>query len=90
MPAGRLSIPQFFIAQSFGVVQHNNLHIRKLGLAHMLTIQEIKDALSDRKLTVVSDATGINRNTLAAIRDGQNLNPRSETVRKLSEYLGRG
>ena len=56
----------------------------------MLTIQEIKDALSDRKLTVVSDATGINRNTLAAIRDGQNLNPRSETVRKLSEYLGRG
>lgn len=53
----------------------------------MLTIDKIKDALADRRLDVVSKATGLHRNTLAAIRDGRHENPTYETVRKLSEYL---
>lgn len=53
----------------------------------MLTINKIKDALADRRLDVVSKATGLHRNTLAAIRDGRHENPTYETMRKLSEYL---
>lgn len=53
----------------------------------MLTIDQIKRMLADRRLDVVSEATGLHRNTLAAIRDGRHENPKYETMRKLSEYL---
>lgn len=53
----------------------------------MLTLDKIKDALADRRLDVVSKATGLHRNTLAAIRDGRHGNPTYETVRRLSDYL---
>ena len=36
---------------------------------------------------LVSAATGIHRNTLAAIRDGENDNPSLATMTKLSEYF---
>lgn len=53
----------------------------------MLNIHQIRQALADRRLDKVSEATGLHRNTLSAIRDGRHENPTYETIRKLSDYL---
>lgn len=53
----------------------------------MLDIEEIRQALQDRVLTAVEKQTGINRNTLAAIRSGTARNPSHRTIAALSEYL---
>lgn len=53
----------------------------------MLTLDEIKRLLADRRLNVVSAATAVNRNTLAQIRDGKNENPTLRTMKRLSDYL---
>ena len=53
----------------------------------MLTLDEIKRLLADRRLNVVSAATAVNRNTLAQIRDGKNGNPTLRTMKRLSDYL---
>jgi len=53
----------------------------------MLTLGQIRELLDDRKLDVVSEKTGLHRNTLAAIRDGRNDNPTLKTIEALSDYL---
>ena len=53
----------------------------------MLTLDEIKRLLADRRLDIVSSATAVNRNTLAQIRDGKNKNPTLHTMQRLSDYL---
>ena len=53
----------------------------------MLDIEEIRQALQDRVLTAVATQTGINRNTLAAIKSGTARNPSHRTITALSEYL---
>jgi len=53
----------------------------------MLDIDEIRKALQDRVLTAVANHTGINRNTLSAIRNGHETNLRQSTMRALSDYL---
>ena len=53
----------------------------------MLTLDKIKHLLADRRLDIVSKATGIHRNTLSGIRDGRMKNPTYDTLRKLSEYF---
>jgi DNA-binding Xre family transcriptional regulator len=53
----------------------------------MLTVEQIKAALADRKLTFVSDATGVNRNTLSQIRNGTQTNMQTDTLQKLSDYI---
>ena len=53
----------------------------------MLTLDEIKRLLADRRLEIVSSATAVNRNTLAQIRDGKNKNPTLRTMQRLSDYL---
>lgn len=53
----------------------------------MLTVEQIKDALADRKLTVVSKATGVNRNTLSQVRNGTQTNMQTDTVKRLSDYI---
>jgi len=55
----------------------------------MLTLDKIKHLLEDRRLDVVSKATGIHRNTLSGIRDGRATNPTYDTIRKLSEYFAK-
>lgn len=57
---------------------------------NILDLEKIKDALQDRRLDIVSDATGIHRNTLAAIRSGKATNPSYGTISKLSDYLQAG
>lgn len=53
----------------------------------MLTLPQIREALADRNLTKVSEAVGIHRNTLSAIRDGVHVNPTLRTLQALSDYL---
>jgi len=53
----------------------------------MMTLHQIREALTDRRLDVVSSATGLNRNTIARIRDGKAVDPAYATVKALSDYL---
>jgi transcriptional regulator with XRE-family HTH domain len=53
----------------------------------MLTLDKIMGLLKDRRLDIVSDATGVHRNTLSGIRAGKIKNPSYETVKRLSEYF---
>ena len=52
-----------------------------------MTPEQIRDALQDRRIDAVADATGIHRNTFAHLRSGKTTSPSWETMRKLSEYL---
>ena len=53
----------------------------------MLTLTEIRTALADRRLNVVAKETGIHVTTIARIRDGVSLDPKSSVVAALSAYL---
>lgn len=53
----------------------------------IMSIEQIQDALQDRRLSVVSRATSLHYNTLRAMRDRQQTNPTYDTLKKLSDYL---
>ena len=55
----------------------------------MMTLDEIRRALLDRRLQVVAQATGIHYNTLKTIRDTEDANPTYRVVQSLSEYIKR-
>lgn len=61
--------------------------MHKKGEHDVLTLNDIKRLLADRRLDIVSNATGVHRNTLAAIRDGKNDNPTFKTLQSLSDYF---
>lgn len=58
----------------------------------MLTLNEIRDLLRDRRLAVVSESTGISYGTLLSLRDNPDANPSLKTMLILDAYLhgGRG
>ncbi len=53
----------------------------------MMELPEVIKLLQDRRLSVVSDATGVNRNTLRLLRDGRQESIRYETLKALSDYF---
>lgn len=53
----------------------------------MMTFNEIKECLQDRRVSVVAEATGLHYNTIRDVRDNPNANPTARTLRKLSDYL---
>jgi len=53
----------------------------------MLTTQEIAERLKDRRIPLVSKATGIHHNTIAAIRDGKTADPSHRVIKALSDYF---
>ena len=53
----------------------------------IMSLEELRDALQDRRLDVVSRATGIHANTLGKIKRGEQQNPKLSTVEALSEYF---
>lgn len=55
----------------------------------ILTIQQIKQKLQDRRLEVVAIATELHYTTLLYIRDGKQTNVKYETLAKLSAYFER-
>ena len=52
----------------------------------MLTLEEIRERLQDRRPGMVADAIGVTPLTVSRIRDGKNK-PEHDTHRKLSDYL---
>lgn len=53
----------------------------------MLTLEQLKQALKDRRPSMVADATGLHFNTIRQIRDGENANPTYKVIKALSDYL---
>ena len=56
----------------------------------MMTIDEIRAGLYDRRLIVIAEKTGISYGTLLAIRDNRDANPSLKTMQVLSAYLTDG
>lgn len=54
----------------------------------MNILEQIGNGLKDRRLDIVSEKTGINRNTLARIRDGIQRSANSNTINALAQYFG--
>lgn len=53
----------------------------------MMTLEQIQDALKDRRPRVVAKETGLHPNTIVKLRDGKNMNPTHRVFTALSEYL---
>ena len=53
----------------------------------MLTLDQIKRLLADRRLNVVSEKTGLQVGTIANIRDGKTKGKTYYALKKLSDYL---
>lgn len=53
----------------------------------MMTLQEIRLALSDRMPMRVAEATGLHYNTIRQVRDNPDANPTYKVVQALSDYL---
>ena len=56
----------------------------------MMTIDEIRAALYDRRLIVIAENTKISYGTLLSIRDNRDANPSLKTMQVLSAYLKGG
>lgn len=52
----------------------------------MMTIEQIKEALKDRKLTVVAEKTGLSYDTVRRVAAGDS-DYHVSTIKKLSDYL---
>jgi hypothetical protein len=53
----------------------------------MMTIEAIRLALQDRRLSMVSTATGLHYNTIKGVRDNEAANPSYRVIKALSDYL---
>lgn len=53
----------------------------------MLTLDEIKQRLSDRNISAVAKSVGMTRQFISAVKTGKAPNPSYDTVKKLSDYL---
>ncbi len=52
-----------------------------------MTIDQLREALQDRRLGVIAERTGVSENTIRTIRDGKNTNPSRLTMRVLTDYF---
>jgi hypothetical protein len=53
----------------------------------MMTLEQIKEALRDRRPGIVAEATGLHLNTVRDVRDNQEANPTYKVLKALSDYL---
>jgi len=53
----------------------------------MLTLDEIRRRLQDRRPGRVAEACGLHINTILAIRDNKDANPTYRVIKALSDYL---
>jgi hypothetical protein len=53
----------------------------------MLTLDQIKAALADRRIKMVAQSTGLHNNTIRDIRDNPKANPSYRVMKALSDYL---
>jgi len=60
------------------------------GEYEMLTLEQIRERLKDRRPSLVAKSTGLHINTITAIRDNPEANPTYKVMHALSLYLERG
>lgn len=53
----------------------------------MMSIEEIREALMDRRLIAVAEKTGVSYGTLLAIRDNPDANPGIRILQVLDSYF---
>lgn len=53
----------------------------------MMTLDEVVEKLKNVSAKPVSDATGLHYNSVRAIRDGRNDDPKLSTLKALSDYF---
>lgn len=53
----------------------------------MMTLEEVREQLLDRRIDMVADATGLHYSTVCDVRSGKNDNPAYRTVKALSDYF---
>lgn len=53
----------------------------------MMTLEQIRTALSDRMLSKVAAATGLHYNTIREVRDNPGSNPTYKVLMALSNYF---
>ena len=53
----------------------------------MMTLDQIKAALLDRRIAMVAQATGLHVNTVIEVRDSPKANPTYRVLKALSDYL---
>jgi hypothetical protein len=53
----------------------------------MMTIEAIRLALRDRRISMVAEATGLHYNTIRGVRDSNVANPSYRVLKALSNYL---
>lgn len=53
----------------------------------MLSLEQIRGQLQDRRLSVISEKTGLHPNTLRDIRNNADCNPSHRVLAALSDYL---
>ena len=53
----------------------------------MLTLEQIRDKLQDRRLGMIVKATGVHYNTLRDIRDNLDANPTYKVIKLLNDYF---
>lgn len=55
----------------------------------MMRLEDIRNALGDRKVSRVADATGVNRQTIYTILKDPESNPTRKTLEALSDYFSK-
>ena len=53
----------------------------------MMTLEEVREQLLDRRIDMVADATGLHYSTVYDVRSGKNKNPTYSTIKALSDYF---
>lgn len=52
-----------------------------------MTLEQVREALLDRRIDLVADATGLHYNTIQRIRKNTQDNPSYKAVKALSDYF---
>ncbi len=53
----------------------------------MMKLEDIRELLKDRRVSIIAESTGIHFNTIREIRDNENANPTYRVMTKLTDYL---
>jgi len=53
----------------------------------MMTLEQIRQQLADRRLSVVAERTGLHYQTVWRISAGEAERPSYETIKRISDYL---
>lgn len=53
----------------------------------MMTLEQIRAALADRRISMVAQATGLHVNTVIEVKNSLQANPTYRVLKALSDYL---